>query len=45
MGLFSGQIEAFPSNNTIFISMTPVEDGDDYYEIELDRDENLLALF
>jgi hypothetical protein len=45
MGLFSGQIEAFPSNNTIFISMTPVEEGDDYYEIELNRDENLLALF
>lgn len=47
MRLFSAEIEAFPSNRTIYINMTPVDsvDEDTFYELELNRDEKLLALF
>ena len=46
--VFSGEIDAFPSYESIYISLTPVdynEEGDDEYEVELPMDGGALANF
>jgi hypothetical protein len=44
MGLYFGEVEAFPSNTTILIKMSSLtDDNSNQYETEINRDENLLA--
>jgi len=45
MSMFYGDIDAFPSEVKMLISLFSKDSPDDYYEIELDRDEKQLASF
>ena len=38
-----GDIEAFPSNDDIFITFSAMDNSEDYFESNLPRDENILS--